>query len=59
MGHKPKLTDNKKREATKRRDHGEEILVEIGRSYNVSGWKRFRGWHEAPQPRSSFKLGYP
>jgi hypothetical protein len=27
-----------KREAIKRRDHGEETLPEIGRSYNVSGW---------------------
>jgi hypothetical protein len=26
------------REAIKRRDHGEETLAEIGRSYNVSGW---------------------
>jgi DNA invertase Pin-like site-specific DNA recombinase len=38
MGRKPKLTDHQKREAIKRRDHGEETLVEIGRSYNVSGW---------------------
>jgi hypothetical protein len=22
----------------RRRDHGEETLAEIGRSYNVSGW---------------------
>jgi hypothetical protein len=27
-----------RREAIKRRDHGEETLAEIGRSYNVSGW---------------------
>ncbi len=26
------------KEAIKRRDHGEETLAEIGRSYNVSGW---------------------
>jgi DNA-directed RNA polymerase sigma subunit (sigma70/sigma32) len=26
-----------RREAIKRRDHGEETLAEIGRSYNVSG----------------------
>jgi DNA invertase Pin-like site-specific DNA recombinase len=38
MGRKPKLTDHQKREAIKRRDHGEEALAEIGRSYNVSGW---------------------
>jgi hypothetical protein len=38
MGHKPKLTDHQKREAIKRRDHGEKTLAEIGRSYNVSGW---------------------
>jgi hypothetical protein len=38
MGRKPKLTDHQKREAIKRRDHGEETLAEIGRSYNVSGW---------------------
>ena len=38
MGRKPKLTDHQKREAVKRRDHGEETLAEIGRSYNVSGW---------------------
>ena len=36
MGRKPKLTPHQKREAIKRRDHGEETLVEIGRSYNVS-----------------------
>ena len=35
MGRKPKLTDHQKREAMKRRDHGEETLAEIGRSYNV------------------------
>jgi DNA invertase Pin-like site-specific DNA recombinase len=38
LGWKPKLTDHQKREAIKRRDHGEETLAEIGRSYNVSGW---------------------
>jgi DNA invertase Pin-like site-specific DNA recombinase len=38
MGRKPKLTDHQRREAIKRRDHGEETLAEIGRSYNVSGW---------------------
>jgi hypothetical protein len=37
LGRKPKLTDHQKREAIKRRDHGEETLAEIGRSYNVSG----------------------
>jgi DNA invertase Pin-like site-specific DNA recombinase len=36
MGRKPKLTDHQKREAIKRRDHGEETMVDIGRSYNVS-----------------------
>jgi DNA invertase Pin-like site-specific DNA recombinase len=38
MGRRPKLTDHQKREAIKRRDHGEKTLAEIGRSYNVSGW---------------------
>jgi DNA invertase Pin-like site-specific DNA recombinase len=38
MGRRPKLTDHQRREAIKRRDHGEEKLAEIGRSYNVSGW---------------------
>jgi DNA invertase Pin-like site-specific DNA recombinase len=38
MGRKPKLTEHQKREAIKRRDHGDEKLAEIGRSYNVSGW---------------------
>ena len=38
MGRKPKLTDHQQREAVKRRDHGDETLPEIGRSYNVSGW---------------------
>ena len=33
-----KLTDHQKREAIKRRDHGEKTLAEIGRTYNVSGW---------------------
>jgi DNA invertase Pin-like site-specific DNA recombinase len=38
MGRKPKMTDHQKHEAIERRDHGEETLAEIGRSYNVSGW---------------------
>jgi Resolvase, N terminal domain len=38
MGPKFKLTDHQTREAIKRRDHGEESLDAIGRSYNVSGW---------------------
>ena len=38
MGRRPKLTDHQKREAIRRRDHGDETLAEIGRSYNVSGW---------------------
>jgi IS30 family transposase len=36
MGRQPKLTPHQKKEAIKRRDHGEETLAEIGRSYNVS-----------------------
>ena len=38
MGRPPKLTTHQKKAAIKRRDHGEETLAEIGRSYNVSGW---------------------
>jgi DNA invertase Pin-like site-specific DNA recombinase len=38
MGRPPKLTPHQIKEAIKRRDHGEETLAEIGRSYNVSGW---------------------
>jgi DNA invertase Pin-like site-specific DNA recombinase len=38
MGRPPKLTTHQKKEAIKRRDHGEETLAEIGKSYNVSGW---------------------
>jgi hypothetical protein len=38
MGRPSKLTPHQKKEAIKRRDHGEETLAEIGRSYNVSGW---------------------
>ena len=37
-GRPAKLTDHQKREAIRRRDHGEETLAYIGRSYNVSGW---------------------
>jgi hypothetical protein len=37
MGRKAKLTDHQKREAIRRRDHNEETLAEIGRSYK-SGW---------------------
>ena len=37
-GAEAEITDHQKREAIKRRDHGEETLAEIGRSYNVSGW---------------------
>jgi hypothetical protein len=36
LGRKPKLTDHQKREAIRWRDHGDETLEEIGRSYNVS-----------------------
>lgn len=38
LGRRPKLTPHQKREAMERRDRGDETLVEIGRSYNVSGW---------------------
>ena len=37
MGRPPKLTPHQQREATKRRERGEELLADIGRSYNVSG----------------------
>ncbi len=36
MGRKPKLTAHQIREAVRRRDHGDETLEQIGRSYNVS-----------------------
>jgi DNA invertase Pin-like site-specific DNA recombinase len=36
MGPKFKLTDHQRREAIKRRDHGDETLEDIGRSYNVA-----------------------
>jgi DNA invertase Pin-like site-specific DNA recombinase len=36
MGRKPKMTDHQRREALRRRESGDETLVEIGRSYNVS-----------------------
>ena len=36
MGRPPKLTPHQQKEAIKRRDRGEESLIEIGRSYNVS-----------------------
>ena len=36
MGPKFKLTPHQKREAIRRRDHGDETLEHIGRSYNVS-----------------------
>jgi hypothetical protein len=32
-------------EVTKRRDHDEETLAEIGSSYNVSGWTISRLQH--------------
>jgi DNA invertase Pin-like site-specific DNA recombinase len=38
MGRPPKLTAHQRKEAIRRRDHGEETLAEIGKSYNVSGW---------------------
>ena len=37
MGRPPKLTDHQRREAIKRRDHNEETLAEIGKSYNGLG----------------------
>ena len=39
MGRPPKLMPHQKKEAIGRRDQGEETLAEIGRSYNVSGWR--------------------
>ena len=36
MGRPPKLTPHQRAEAVRRRDKGEELLAEIGRSYNVS-----------------------
>jgi DNA invertase Pin-like site-specific DNA recombinase len=36
MGRKPKLTDHQRREAIKRRDHGEETLAAIGLSWTIS-----------------------
>jgi len=36
MGRKPKLTAHQMREPIRRRDHGDETLEDIGRSYNVS-----------------------
>jgi hypothetical protein len=38
LGRKMALPHHQQLEAIKRRDHGEETLAEIGRSYNVSGW---------------------
>jgi DNA invertase Pin-like site-specific DNA recombinase len=36
LGRKPKLTEHQKREAIRRRDHGDETVREIARSYNIS-----------------------
>jgi DNA invertase Pin-like site-specific DNA recombinase len=36
LGRKPKLTEYQKCEAIRRRDHGDETVREIARSYNVS-----------------------
>jgi DNA invertase Pin-like site-specific DNA recombinase len=36
MGRPPKLTPHQQKEAIKRRDHGDESLADIARSYNVS-----------------------
>jgi len=36
IGRKPKLTEHQRKEAIKRRDEGQESLVNIGRSFNVS-----------------------
>ncbi len=38
LGRKPKFTPHQQRETIRRRDSGEEMLAETGRSYNVSGW---------------------
>ena len=38
LGRRPKLTEHQRKEAIRRREKGEELLTEIGRSYNVSGW---------------------
>ena len=36
FGRKPKLTNHQSREAIRRRDAGDETLMAIARSYNVS-----------------------
>jgi DNA invertase Pin-like site-specific DNA recombinase len=41
LGRKPKLTEYQKCEAIRRRDHGDETVREIARSYNVTT-ARFR-----------------
>jgi DNA invertase Pin-like site-specific DNA recombinase len=38
IGGPSKLAPHQIKEAIRRRDHGDETLDEIGRSYNVSGW---------------------
>ena len=42
LGRKPKLTVHQRRETLERRERGNEMLAEIGRSYNVSGWTNLR-----------------
>jgi hypothetical protein len=37
LGRRPKLAQNQRKEAIRRRDEGEENLAEIDRSYNVIG----------------------
>jgi hypothetical protein len=38
MGAQAEAHDPQKREAIRRRDHGDETLAEIGRGYYVPGW---------------------
>jgi DNA invertase Pin-like site-specific DNA recombinase len=38
LGRKPKLTPRQRRDTLARRERGGELLAEIRRSYNVSGW---------------------
>ena len=48
FGRKPMLTPHQRREASARREAGEETLMEIARSYNVSHTMIARLTNERP-----------
>src|SRR3954465_4326628 len=50
------MTLHQKREVIARREHGDETLAEIGRSYNVSGWTGYRRIDDRAQSTETSRI---